>query len=216
MKKSFPFYYEDYIAGTAFLSRREKGAYFDLLCCQADKGRLSLQNIKDILNGDFDCWEKIKSKFIEENGLFYNKKMESVRQIKHKRSDEEIQKNREKIEQQLKENKTQFYFSCSPYVNKYPKQMLRKFYDYWTELNKSGTKMRFELQQTFEISKRLATWANKDNDVNKTLFQNEITYKELLSKFNKGEIDVWEKYEQIIPGDTKSLWKLKDKSIKTS
>ena len=50
MKKSFPFEYESYIAGTAFLSRREKGAYMDLLCLQADKGHLTLQNIKDILN----------------------------------------------------------------------------------------------------------------------------------------------------------------------
>jgi hypothetical protein len=69
MKKSFPFEFEAYIAGTAFLSRREKGAYVDLLCMQAGKGRLTIEMIKDILNGDFEVWEKIKGKFIEENGL---------------------------------------------------------------------------------------------------------------------------------------------------
>lgn len=50
MKKSFRFEYESWIAGTAFLNRREKGAYIDLLCVQADKGHLTLQNIKAYWN----------------------------------------------------------------------------------------------------------------------------------------------------------------------
>jgi len=38
-------------------------------------------------------------------------------------------------------------------------QLLRDaFIRYWTEKNKSGTKMKFELQDTFEIKKRLVTW----------------------------------------------------------
>ena len=208
MKKSFPFEYESYIAGTAFLSRREKGAYMDLLCIQAGKGHLTMQNIKDILNGDFDCWEKIKSKFTEENGLFYNKKLESVKQGKHKKSDSEIAECREKIDQQINEKKQKFYDDCRPFLVKYPKEMLRKFYNYWTEMNKSGTKLRFELQQTFEISKRLATWAGKDEDMIKTS-SDAITYKELLFKFNKGETNIWDKYEPVTPGDKRSLWKLK-------
>ena len=35
---------------------------------------------------------------------------------------------------------------------------LDKFVNYWTELNKSGTRQKWELQETFEISKRLTTW----------------------------------------------------------
>jgi len=35
-----------------------------------------------------------------------------------------------------------------------------KFFDYWTERNKSGTKQRWELEKTFEIGKRLKTWFN--------------------------------------------------------
>jgi len=44
----------------------------------------------------------------------------------------------------------------------YENEMVKCFFDYWSELNKSGTKMRWELQQTFEISKRLATWEKRD------------------------------------------------------
>lgn len=35
---------------------------------------------------------------------------------------------------------------------------LRKFCSYWSELNKTGKKMRWELQKTFEVNRRLATW----------------------------------------------------------
>ena len=66
--------------------------------------------------------------------------------------------------------KEKFYQSLVPYVAKYGKDMVRSFYDYWTEKTYGGRKMRFEKQQAFEISKRLATWqkhdlsyANRDN-----------------------------------------------------
>jgi hypothetical protein len=87
--------------------------------------------------------------------------------------------------------------------------MLRAFYNYWTETNKAGTRMRFELQPVFEIGKRLATWANKDKSIVPSLFKDNISYKELLYRYNKGETDIWEKYEAVTPGDKRSLWKMK-------
>ena len=207
MKKSFPFEFESWLAGTAFLNRREKGAYVDLLCCQAGKGHLTLQNIKDILNGDFDCWEKLKSKFIEENGLYYNKKLESVK--RHKKTVEEIITDRKRIELQLTEKKQKFYEECKPFIEKYPKEMLRKFYNYWVEMNKSGTKLRFELERTFEISRRLVTWANNDKDFKKTIQAETISYKQLLYKFNQGDPDVWDRYEKILDVNGKMIYKLK-------
>ncbi len=50
MKKSFPFEFESWIAGTAFLNRREKGCYIDLLCVQADKGHLTIEMIKEVIS----------------------------------------------------------------------------------------------------------------------------------------------------------------------
>ena len=38
---------------------------------------------------------------------------------------------------------------------------INKFVSYWTELNKSGTKQRWNLEKTFEIDKRLTTWFNR-------------------------------------------------------
>lgn len=46
----------------------------------------------------------------------------------------------------------------------YPDEMLRAFFDYWSEHNENGKKMLFEMKKTFDIKKRLATWASREND----------------------------------------------------
>jgi hypothetical protein len=55
-----------------------------------------------------------------------------------------------------------FYQSLIPYVERYGKEMVRHFFDFWSEPNKSRTKMRWELEPTFEINRRLSTWARRD------------------------------------------------------
>lgn len=56
-----------------------------------------------------------------------------------------------------------FYEKLVPFASIYPKPILREFFDYWSEKNKSETKMKWELQPTFEISKRLATWTKRES-----------------------------------------------------
>lgn len=56
-----------------------------------------------------------------------------------------------------------FYQSLVPFTDTYPKEMIRAFFDYWTEMNKSCTKMRYEQERTWETARRLATWANREN-----------------------------------------------------
>ena len=63
--------------------------------------------------------------------------------------------------------KDSFYNSLIPFVDKYSKDTIRKFFDYWSELNKSETKMRFELEKTWELSKRLSMWVNREKIPNK-------------------------------------------------
>lgn len=38
---------------------------------------------------------------------------------------------------------------------------LTKFVDYWTELNSTGTKQRWEMEKTFEVQRRLTTWFSR-------------------------------------------------------
>lgn len=58
--------------------------------------------------------------------------------------------------------KESFYQLLVPFVGQYPKEMIRAFFDYWSELNKSGTRMRYELEKTWELPRRLAAWANRE------------------------------------------------------
>lgn len=52
-------------------------------------------------------------------------------------------------------------------VQRYGMPMLKAFYDYWSEPNPSRTKMRFELQKTWDINRRLARWARNNFNVNR-------------------------------------------------
>ena len=51
-----------------------------------------------------------------------------------------------------------------PYMEQYGKALIREFFDYWTEHNENGKKMRFEKEKTFEISRRLARWSKNNNN----------------------------------------------------
>ena len=75
----------------------------------------------------------------------------------------------------LNSRKDNFYFSLREYISQYGEEMIREFFDYWSESNKSQTKMRFELQPTWETSRRLATWVNRNKDFRKITQKNGLT-----------------------------------------
>lgn len=75
------------------------------------------------------------------------------------------------LQARCKEREKVFENSLIPFVvtrgGAYQPAMIRAFFNYWTERNKSGTKMRFELERTWETSKRLATWAGNEKQFNR-------------------------------------------------
>ena len=66
----------------------------------------------------------------------------------------------------MEQRKKDFGLTLQPYVEQYGRQMLSDFFRYWTEPNKSGTKMKFELERTWSIAGRLATWAGNERVFN--------------------------------------------------
>ena len=62
----------------------------------------------------------------------------------------------------VNERRNAFMQKCAVFVGQYDRQMVRDFFDYWTEMNEGGKKMRFEMQKVFDISRRLGTW-NRNN-----------------------------------------------------
>jgi hypothetical protein len=58
--------------------------------------------------------------------------------------------------------KEEFGWSLVPFVELYGKEMIRNFFDYWSEMNIPKTKMRYEQQSTWEVERRLTTWSNRE------------------------------------------------------
>jgi len=77
---AFLFYYQDYSFGTRRMNFKQKGAYIDLLCEQADIYQLTIETIQEILGKDYEeLWPALLQKFIMQNDkTFYNKKLRTV------------------------------------------------------------------------------------------------------------------------------------------
>jgi len=75
--------------------------------------------------------------------------------VKDKDKDKDINKRQDKFIEKYKDTVIK---------KKYLDDEVENFINFWTERNNSGTKMRFELQQTFDISRRLATWVKNNKE----------------------------------------------------
>ncbi len=56
-----------------------------------------------------------------------------------------------------------FFADVMQHHTEYDKNVLEAFIMYWTEPNRSKTKLRYELQPTFDIKRRLATWIKNNS-----------------------------------------------------
>lgn len=77
----------------------------------------------------------------------------------------------------IQERKENFRTSLIPFLEEFGKETLRAFFDYWTESNEGGKKMRFEMQKVFDRKKRLTNWKAKENDFKKPSEKKSIAIK---------------------------------------
>jgi hypothetical protein len=213
-------YVNDWVGGTMLMNRAHKGAYMDLLMAQVNNGHMSLLQIKNLLGKeDENLWDEIlKDKFVKDpEGKYYNKKIEDQinKKMAFKNSrlknlsshkgvhmdphveEEEEDMNIIKREELLRRRELKFKETLNEFSKIYPEDMLRKFSDYWTEPNKSRSKMRFEMEKTWDLSRRLAYWANNDSAFNKTKKESgPKTYEEMV-KMCETDPDVFKKYRSV-------------------
>lgn len=87
-------------------------------------------------------------------------------------------KEKESKEKEIKENKSKvstagepatieqrckiFFDRVFAFEGRYARSTLQEFYDYWTEKNEGGRRVRFEMQKVFDIQKRLVTWSKNE------------------------------------------------------
>ena len=67
-------------------------------------------------------------------------------------------KRQQKPQDNFEKRLEKFSKTLDDYIDNYSTEILEDFMEYWTEPNKSGTKMRFELEKTWSLSRRLKTW----------------------------------------------------------
>lgn len=94
-----------------------------------------------------------RARWDKANAMQVHSKSNAIREdkIREDKSKEDNIKN-------IKERENKFRLQSQNFKNQFSSEMIDCFCDYWTEPNKSNTKMKFELQKTFDIERRLKTW----------------------------------------------------------
>ena len=64
----------------------------------------------------------------------------------------------------LSDRTKKFKEELTPFVEKYGKDMIFDFFDYWSEPDKAKNKMRCEMQKTWSTAGRLRTWERRNNE----------------------------------------------------
>lgn len=88
-----------------------------------------------------------------------------------------------------------FFDSLVPYVGQYGKAMVRAFYNHWSEWHQKRDKMKWEMEETWELQKRLATWAARQKDFVRRP-EPEKPKESIIPKASKQLIDKFEDYKK--------------------
>jgi hypothetical protein len=75
----------------------------------------------------------------------------------------------ESKESKIKRLQQKFYDSLIEFVDEFGSEMVRDFYEYWSEPNRSRTKIKYQLEKTWDTKKRLQRWSrnNFNNEKNR-------------------------------------------------
>ena len=68
---------------------------------------------------------------------------------------------RKSLKETLPFRKKAFMEECKTFGDKYDHEMINSFYNYWAQENRSGRKMLFEMQKTWNTAMRLKNWENR-------------------------------------------------------
>jgi hypothetical protein len=151
--------------------------FYDLACNgkSSDNSCKNLNNAPNAINGEEEREKERKNQRKnkekededeDEDGDEEKKKLNSESLAKNTRFSLTLSQDEKKMksEDDMMVRMTAFYETLLPYVRIYGREMVRDFFDYWTEPTPSGTRMRFELAQYLRlpcdqlIDEQNATW----------------------------------------------------------
>lgn len=159
--------------------------------------------IKLLLNKLEDMMIEASANYIIENSKMHPDVKDLINVVS-------LKKTKKKKPVSLEQRKEKFVSNCryiSWEIENISYNQVTNFIDYWTEKNISGRLMKFEMQKTFEIKRRLVKWRdnNKEWSVDKkkkyipiesrfTKVKSQLYYKAWCSKCGKVEMpsNKWE------------------------
>ena len=164
-------------------------------CLTSHQQRKAIKNLKDlgiIETKVVGIPAKQHFKIIENKLLsYFNTSCEESAKLVVKKT-QTINKNNNKNNNNnnISNRRNEFVFEVLSF--EYDESVLNGFIDYWTEPNKSNTKMKYELNKTWSTKLRLKTWAN-----NQKKWDKPKSNKKTMSKLD-AQINEWQKAKELL------------------
>ena len=171
MRKAFNFY-RSYYDVALLLPELERAEFIMCICHAQFTGELIEPKLPIAKLAYIGQLHSIKKQLEGYNyGLKTPKKTEPLEEplegtyespLKEPLPQEQVQvQEKEKEEYNLDSRKKDFAALLQPYIETYGREMLNEFYFYWTEPNQRKTKMKYEMEKTWSIERRLNTWSKQ-------------------------------------------------------
>jgi hypothetical protein len=164
-------------------------------CLTSHQQRKAIKNLKDlgiIETKVVGIPAKQHFKIIENKLLSYFNTSceETAKQVVKKTQTINKNNNNNNNNNNISNRRNEFVFEVLSFD--YEESILNGFIDYWTEPNKSNTKMKFELNKTWSTKLRLKTWAN-----NQKKWDKPKSNKKTMSKLD-AQINEWQKAKELL------------------
>jgi hypothetical protein len=171
MRKAFNFY-RSYYDVAILLPELERAEFLMCICHAQFTGELIEPKLPIAKLAYIGQLHSIKKQLEGYNyGLKTPKKTEPLEEplegayespLKEPLPQEQVQvQEKEKEEYNIDSRKKDFAALLQPYIETYGREMLNEFYFYWTEPNQRKTKMKYEMEKTWSIERRLNTWSKQ-------------------------------------------------------
>ena len=138
-----------------------------IVACSKEGRRAIGNTIKELISAGYIERNQIRDrgKFIGYDYFVFEQPKCSFEATDKSFTDKSIQISKEVIKERINKNtlSKSEKFKAEVFSYDYPKEMLTDFYSYWSEpKSKTNKRMRWEYQPTFEIGRRLKTWAKRE------------------------------------------------------
>jgi hypothetical protein len=139
--------------------------------------KVVFSHMKAVLKRDLEKWDGIREKRKLYGAKGGKQTQANAKQVlsKHKASVEQVEAVNDNVnvnvndsvnvnasKKSMEDRKQEFYNSLIPYLEEYPKQTIKDFYEYWTEHSPRQRKFRAEKEKAFDLNRRLKKW--KENE----------------------------------------------------